>query len=155
MPVIAKEVGWGFSSEDARNLINAGISAIDVAGAGGTSWSQVEMYRAQTDIQRNIAATFVDWGIPTVDAIQNILTVKPTFPVIASGGVRNGLEIAKTIALGAKLGGMAGPFLRAAIDSTDAVTDVIWQTMRELQITMLCTGNADIASLATTPLIRT
>ncbi len=154
IPVIAKEVGWGFSAQDARNLVNAGISAIDVAGAGGTSWSQVEMYRAQTELQRNIAATFVDWGISTTEAIANVQAADPTLPIIASGGLRNGLDIAKTIALGANIGGMAGPFLRAAIDSADAVNDVIWQTIRELQITMLCTGCADLDQLARATLVR-
>ncbi len=151
VPVIAKEVGWGFAEDTVRRLIDAGISAVDVAGAGGTSWSQVEMYRAQTEIQRRVAATFVDWGIPTAEAV---LASKraggAAFPVIASGGIRNGLEIAKCIALGAHLGGMAGPFLKAAIESTQAVFDQVEITRRELQISMFGIGVDSIAALKQT-----
>jgi isopentenyl-diphosphate delta-isomerase len=86
VPVIAKEVGWGFAKDTAHQLAEAGIAAIDVAGAGGTSWSQVEMYRAPSEIQRQVAATFVDWGIPTSDAIRAVKQGAPEIPVIASGG---------------------------------------------------------------------
>lgn len=148
VPVIAKEVGWGFSEDTARQLIDAGVAAIDVAGSGGTSWSQVEMYRAQTEIQRRVAATFVDWGIPTSEAV---LAVKQTggagFPIIASGGLRNGLDIAKCIALGAIMGGMAGPFLKAAVKSLDAVLEQIQITQTELRVAMFCIGAATIDAL--------
>ncbi len=85
VPVIAKEVGWGFSKQDLSLLAQAGVSAIDVAGAGGTSWSQVEMYRAENDTHRELAASFADWGIPTVEAIQNTLAIAPDLIIIASG----------------------------------------------------------------------
>jgi len=119
-PVIAKEVGWGFSEENARRLAQCGVAAIDVAGSGGTSWSQVEMYRAPTQSRRRIAATFIDWGIPTAEAILNVKRGAPALPVIASGGLRNGLDLAKCVGLGAHLGGMAGPFLETAVQSTEA-----------------------------------
>jgi isopentenyl-diphosphate delta-isomerase len=138
VPVVAKEVGWGFSEEMARHLANAGVAAIDVAGAGGTSWSQVEMHRADTDARRRVAATFRDWGIPTAQSIQMIQQGAPHLPIIASGGLRNGLDVAKTIALGARLAGMAGPFLKAAVISTDAVLETIEITAAELRITMFC-----------------
>lgn len=138
VPVVAKEVGWGFSEEMARHLANAGVAAIDVAGAGGTSWSQVEMHRADTEARRRVAATFRDWGIPTAQSIQMIRQGAPHLPIIASGGLRNGLDVAKTIALGARLAGMAGPFLKAAVISTDAVLEAIEITAAELRITMFC-----------------
>ncbi|MCB0193728.1 MAG: type 2 isopentenyl-diphosphate Delta-isomerase, partial [Anaerolineae bacterium] len=151
IPVIAKEVGWGFAEDTARQLIDAGVSAIDVAGSGGTSWSQVEMYRAKTEIQRRVAATFVDWGIPTSEAI---LAAKEAggakFPIIASGGLRNGLDIAKCIALGAIMGGMAGPFLKAAVKSLEAVLEQIEITHTELRVAMFCIGAATIEALQNT-----
>jgi isopentenyl-diphosphate delta-isomerase len=147
VPVVAKEVGWGFSEDTARRLVDAGVSAIDVAGAGGTSWSQVEMYRAKTEVQRKIAATFVDWGIPTSEAILAVTRAAPAIPIIASGGLRNGVEIAKCIALGALIGGMAGPFLKAADKSLDAVLDQISVTQAELRIAMFCSGVETITAL--------
>lgn len=150
VPVIAKEVGWGFSEDTIRRLVDAGISAIDVAGAGGTSWTQVEMYRADSEIRRRVAATFVDWGIPTSAALLAAKRVSPDLPTIASGGLRNGLDIAKCIALGAELGGMAGPFLKAAVKSLQAVMDEIEITTTELQIAMFAIGADSISALQTT-----
>lgn len=147
VPVIAKEVGWGFSEDTIRRLVEAGVSAIDVAGSGGTSWSQVEMYRAETEIQRRVAATFVDWGISTSEAILAAKQAAPHLPVFASGGLRNGLDIAKCIALGAILGGMAGPFLKAAVKSRQAVLDQIQITQTELRVAMFCTGANSITAL--------
>ncbi len=151
VPVIAKEVGWGFSEENARRLAQCGVAAIDVAGAGGTSWSQVEMYRAPTEARRRIAATFIDWGIPTTEAILNIKRGAPTLPIIASGGLRSGLDIAKCIALGAHLGGMAGPFLKAAVQSTEALIEIIDIIHTELKIAMFAAGIPDVAALRNTP----
>jgi len=150
VPVIAKEVGWGFAQDTVQRLAAAGVAAIDVAGAGGTSWSQVEMHRANTPVQRQVAATFVDWGIPTSQAILVAKRAAPKLPIIASGGLRSGLDIAKCIALGAALGGMAGPFLKAAVDSLQAVLDQIEVTHRELKIAMFCTGTPSIEALQQT-----
>jgi isopentenyl-diphosphate delta-isomerase len=150
VPVIAKEVGWGFAGDTARRLIDAGVSAIDVAGAGGTSWSQVEMHRAKSEIQRRVAATFVDWGIPTAQAILAVKEAAPALPIIASGGLRNGLDIAKCLALGATVGGMAGPFLKAAVKSTQAVMDEIEISTKELRVAMFGIGAATIADLQQT-----
>ncbi|RME73797.1 MAG: type 2 isopentenyl-diphosphate Delta-isomerase [Chloroflexi bacterium] len=147
VPVIAKEVGWGIAEDTARRLIEAGVSAIDVAGAGGTSWSQVEMHRAATEIQRRVAATFVDWGIPTAESIQAVRRADAEIPIIASGGLRSGLDIAKCIALGATIGGMAGPFLKAAVQSLEAVLDEIEITTRELKISMFGVGAASLSDL--------
>src|SRR5512143_2903579 len=125
VPVIAKEVGWGISERTARLLKDCGVAAIDVAGAGGTSWSQVEMHRAKSESTRQLAATFVGWGIPTAESIRMVRRAAPDAMVIASGGIRDGLDIAKCIALGATLGGMAGPFLRAAAESTERADETI------------------------------
>ena len=151
-PVIAKEVGWGISPDAARGLLEAGVSAIDVAGAGGTSWSQVEMHRAQTASQARLAGAFVDWGIPTADAVLRLRQAHPSLPLIASGGIRNGIDIAKAIALGADLGGMASPFLRAAAVSTAEIIEVLGEIIAEIRICQFATGSPDLASLRRTPL---
>lgn len=151
VPVIAKEVGWGFSRDDARRLAEAGISAIDVAGAGGTSWSQVEMHRAANDHDKRVAAAFIDWGIPTAEAIQNVKEAAPGLTIIASGGLRDGIDVAKCIALGASLGGMASPFLKAAAKSVDDVVQTIDELKRELRIVLFVTGSQNIAALQSKP----
>jgi isopentenyl-diphosphate delta-isomerase len=147
VPIVAKEVGWGISASSARRLVNVGVDVIDVAGAGGTSWSQVEMHRAEDEGQAALAAQFVDWGIPTADALRKIHAELPEIPLIASGGLRSGLDIAKCIALGADLAGMAGPFLRAAAESSEAVVGLIESTKQVLQICMFATGSPDLGAL--------
>jgi isopentenyl-diphosphate Delta-isomerase len=154
IPVIAKEVGWGFSERDARNLANVGISAIDVAGSGGTSWSEVEYHRAPTSFHARVAASFADWGIPTADAVQYAKKGAPNLKIIASGGLRDGIDIAKCIALGAIAGGMAGPFLKAADQSVEAVDQLIRETAAQIRISMLCSGAASIEQLQKTPLLK-
>lgn len=153
VPVIAKEVGWGFNGRTARRLLRAGVSAIDVAGAGGTSWSQVEMHRAQTEFQRRLAAAFLSWGIPTAESIRQVRIEAPGLKILASGGLRGGLDIAKCIALGAEAGGMAGPFLKAASESLDAAVEAIRLTAREIQVAMFAAGAADIPALQKTLLV--
>ncbi|MCB9451758.1 MAG: type 2 isopentenyl-diphosphate Delta-isomerase [Anaerolineaceae bacterium] len=147
VPVIAKEVGWGFSEQNVRDLVSAGVQAIDVAGAGGTSWSEVEYHRAPTEYHAQIAACFADWGIPTAEAICNASQAAPHLPIIASGGLRNGLDIAKSIALGATMGGLAGAFLKAADQSVEAVDELIRQLSAQLRVAMLCSGHATISQL--------
>jgi isopentenyl-diphosphate delta-isomerase len=147
VPVIAKEVGWGFSEQDARLLSSAGISAIDVAGAGGTSWSQVEMHRAKTPAQARLAAAFVDWGIPTAEAILNIRRADANLTILASGGLRTGIDIAKTIALGASLGGMASPFLKAAARSLGDTIQTIHEVVHEIRVCMFACGAGSLADL--------
>jgi isopentenyl-diphosphate delta-isomerase len=152
VPVIAKEVGWGFSEQDARWLAEAGVKAIDVAGAGGTSWSQVEMHRAKDESQARLAAAFIGWGIPTSQAILNVRRAAPDLTVIASGGLRTGLDIAKCIALGASLAGMAGPFLKAAVRSLDETIQTIQEVRREIQVSMFASGAANLEQLGKTRL---
>ncbi len=151
--MIAKEVGWGISPGAATRLASAGVAAIDVAGAGGTSWSQVEMHRARTDSQKRVAAAFIDWGIPTAEAIQNVRRAAPDLPVIASGGLRDGIDVAKCLALGARLCGLASPFLKAAAVSVDATTAAIAELARELRIAMFAGGASNLTELQATPLV--
>ena len=146
VPVIAKEVGWGFSAADAHLLEECGVSAIDVAGAGGTSWSQVEMNRAQNESQKLLAGAFDDWGFTTAEAILNVRQAAPQLKVIASGGLRSGIEIAKCLALGAILGGMASPFLKTAVESFQKTVELIEITRREIQICLFGTGAGDIST---------
>ncbi len=146
-PVIAKEVGWGFSRQAARALADAGVAAIDVAGAGGTSWSEVEYHRAPSDFHARVARSFADWGIPTATAIQYARSAAPELPVFASGGLRDGIDIAKCIALGADLAGLASPFLQAASQSAEAVHELIRVLKAQLRVAMLCAASADIAAL--------
>lgn len=147
VPVIAKEVGNGISGIMAEKLIQIGVSAIDVAGAGGTSWAKVESERARDERQRRLGATFADWGLPTAECIASIRAIAPTIPLIASGGLRNGLDAAKAIALGANLVGMAMPFLQAAQESEAALHNLVEILLAELAITLFCTGNATILDL--------
>jgi isopentenyl-diphosphate delta-isomerase len=152
-PVIAKEVGWGISGDVAKMLVEAGIAVIDIAGAGGTSWSQVEMHRAENEIQAELAASFIDWGIPTADAIRNIRDLLSDIPLIASGGLRDGIDLAKCLALGADLGGMAGQFLQAASQSTEAVLQRIDLTARQLRVTLFATASRTIQELDNTKIV--
>ena len=118
VPVIIKEVGWGISPELAKKLTDAGVSMIDVAGAGGTSWSQVESLSNQDPSARKLAEPFTDWGIPTAECIRTIHEAHPEIRLIASGGIMNGVEAAKAILLGAGLCGMAARLLPAAAEGT-------------------------------------
>jgi isopentenyl-diphosphate delta-isomerase len=152
VPVIAKEVGWGFSAEDARRLAEAGVAAIDVAGAGGTSWSEVEYHRAPTAFHARVARAFADWGISTAESITLVRQAAPNLPIIASGGLRDGIDVAKCIALGAQLCGLAGPFLKAAAQSLEATDELIRELKTQLRITMFVAGAADIPALQRTPL---
>jgi isopentenyl-diphosphate delta-isomerase len=151
VPVVVKEVGWGLSEQVARQLADAGVAAIDVAGSGGSSWSQVEMHRATTEHQRQVAAAFADWGIPTADSLLLARRGAPALPVIASGGIRDGIQIAKAVALGATACGVAGPFLRAASTSTTAVTELIAVLVAQLRVAMFAAGAADVQALQHTP----
>lgn len=154
VPVIAKEVGWGISTRSARLLMEAGVAAIDVAGAGGTSWTQVEMYRLEDERRRRVAAAFRDWGIPTSHSLEMVRRLAPDIKIIASGGLRDGVDIAKCIALGATLGGLAGPFLKAADESVEKVIHTIEDLTREIRICMFGVGAARLEDLRNAQLVR-
>lgn len=147
VPIVAKEVGNGISAPMAQKLIEAGVSAIDVAGAGGTSWAMVESERAANPRQRQLGKTFADWGIPTAECVSGIREVAPDIPLIASGGLRSGLEVAKAIALGADLAGLALPFLQAATESITALHELVDLLMAEISTVLFCTGNKNLLEL--------
>jgi len=147
VPLIVKEVGWGISKETAQKLFEAGVDGIDVAGAGGTSWSQVEMHRLGDPFKAQIAGAFIDWGIPTADSILNARSVSADWVVFASGGLRNGIDIAKSIALGANLGGMAGIFLRFANESLEKTIDLMEMIIEQIRISMFASGSKSLQDL--------
>ncbi len=147
VPVIVKEIGWGLSVSTARKLIDAGVSALDTAGAGGTSWSEVEKYRVADDVRSQTAVIFNDWGIPLTESLISIRQLQPTFPLIASGGIKTGLDVAKCLALGADLCGIAGGFLKVASKSLEEAfthTEII---KNQLLVTMFATGAGNITEL--------
>ncbi len=153
VPVIAKEVGWGVSLQAARMLWEAGVSAIDVAGAGGTSWTQVERHRIPTEHGQLIAEAFADWGIPTTDSLLSIRQagVPEGKRLFASGGIRNGIDVAKALALGADLAGMARPFLKAAAISAEDAVELGKVILDQLRIAMFAIGAANLSQLRDTP----
>jgi isopentenyl-diphosphate delta-isomerase len=154
VPIIAKEVGWGISERTAKILSDCGVQAIDVAGAGGTSWSQVEMHRAPDEFTRQLAATYVGWGIPTVKSILNVKRATPKMTIFASGGIKDGLDIAKCVALGATLGGMAGQFLKAAAISTEKVVETTKLTKRQIEVTMFACSTGTLKELRQDKLVE-
>ncbi|MEP0908719.1 type 2 isopentenyl-diphosphate Delta-isomerase [Leptolyngbya subtilissima ST-M1] len=147
VPVIAKEVGNGISAPMVRRLVEAGVAAVDVAGAGGTSWARVESERAIDAHQRRLGQTFGEWGLPTADCIVQARRVAPTLPLIASGGLRHGLDVAKILALGADLAALAMPFLQAASESEEAVAALAEVLMAEIRTVLFCTGQESLTGL--------
>jgi len=153
VPVIAKEVGNGISVDAAIRLQRAGVKALDVAGYGGTSWSAVEAQRAVKQGKRPDTA-FAAWGIPTEEALVSVRQALPDIQLIASGGVRSGVDIAKAIALGADLGAFGQPLLAAALESSAKVIEFIAGVIHELKVSMLCVGAVDLTALRKAPLAR-
>jgi isopentenyl-diphosphate Delta-isomerase len=152
-PVVVKEVGWGIPPDDVRRLVDAGVAAVDVAGAGGTSWSEVERQRAGSHLA-NVAGAFRDWGIPTAEAVRLGRQAAPDATLIASGGVRQGMDAAKAIALGADLAGIAGPFLRAAAAGEERAAAFAAEVIDVVRLVMFCTGCAGVSELRGTPRIE-
>jgi isopentenyl-diphosphate Delta-isomerase len=157
LPVMVKEVGAGISREVASRLEMAGVSAINIAGSGGTSWAGVEKIRAdaaRNRIKIHLGELFWDWGIPTaISLIEAKRAVKT--PIIASGGLRNGLEVAKCIALGADMCAMAYPFLLAAAQSLDNLFEYMNLLLAELKSTMFLLGSKNIEMLKSSRYILT
>jgi isopentenyl-diphosphate delta-isomerase len=150
VPVIVKEVGFGISEETARQLADAGVAAIDVAGAGGTSWSAVEATRAPSSFLRDLAVAFWDWGIPTAESLERARRGAPNLPLIASGGIRDGIEVAKCIALGAILVGLAAPMLKLADRGVEATIEGIKLIEEQLRTAMFGIGAANLDALRNT-----
>ncbi|WP_295474995.1 type 2 isopentenyl-diphosphate Delta-isomerase [uncultured Pseudomonas sp.] len=147
VPLIAKEVGAGLSPAVAQALVRAGVQVLDVAGQGGTSWAAVEAGRARSEADRAVAMAFADWGIPTPESLVGVRRVLPEVPLIASGGIRDGVDAAKAIRLGADLVGQAAGVLREATLSTEAVIEHFQIFIRQLRVACFCTGSADLAAL--------
>ncbi len=155
VPVVVKEVGNGIGARDAQRLYACGVRIIDVAGAGGTSWSEVERFRQPDDQGRRVAGAFADWGIPTTECIRAVRAALPDVTIIGSGGVRSGVDVAKAIALGADLAGTARPALASAIDErgAEAVVEGLTAFIRELRVAMFCSGCPNLAALRKLALI--
>ena len=140
VPVFAREVCFGLSTETARRMIDCGVAGLDCSGAGGTSWAKVEAYCASTPRRRELGLRFGEWGIPTGRSILNVRAASATIPLIASGGLRDGIDLAKALALGADVGAIARPFLVKAHESEPALHQFIADTLEELRICMFGSG---------------
>ena len=148
VPVLVKEVGCGVSGETALILHELGISGIDIGGKGGTSWGYIEGLRSSSRETRNLGNIFRDWGIPTAYSVASVRQACPGLPIVATGGVRSGLDIAKAMAVGAQMAGIGLPLLRAALESEEAVFNLIGSYSRGLRITMMASGCQSLGQLA-------
>ncbi len=155
IPVIVKETGSGISAEDALELEKAGVKGIDISGVGGTSFAAVEYYRAKGEKKTGkslLGHTFWDWGITTVASlVETTQTVR--VPVIASGGVRNGVDAAKALALGASLTSLSQPVLHAAAKSVNDTEDALTNLIEELRNTMFVVGAENVEQLKKKPIV--
>ncbi len=140
VPVIVKSVGSGISPRTAGRLLDAGVAAIDVAGAGGTSWARVEGRRSEDSTREALAETFADWGYPTAEATEAVRSAFPGAVLVASGGIRSGVDIAKALAVGATIAGGGLPFLEPATRSADAVARHIDVMLAGLRIALFASG---------------
>jgi len=154
-PIIAKETGAGVSMEVAIKLESIGIDAIDVGGLGGTSWSSVEYYRAKDEKSKNLALKFWDWGIPTALSVAEV-RYATGLPIIATGGIRDGIMIAKALALGANLAGVALPLLKPAVNGdVEGVIKILQQYIDELRNVMFLVGAGSVKELKKVPIVVT
>jgi isopentenyl-diphosphate Delta-isomerase len=154
VPVIVKEVGGGISEDVAKKLFEAGVAGIDVAGAGGTCWSEIEGRRLKDEITAGVASAFASWGIPTSDSLTMVRKVAPELPVIASGGISSGIDIAKAIALGADAAGIGLPLLKLANNSAEEVQKHLVEVIEVLKIAMFCIGASNLGQLKYSPFLR-
>ena len=155
VPLAVKEVGHGIGPQTARKLADCGVAAIDVAGAGGTSWSEVEAYRHPDRAAARVAHGFADWGVPTALALIEAVGAAPELPIFPSGGMRTGIDAAKAIRLGAALVGTAAPVLGEATLTASAVRDHVSALIEQLRIASFCTGSANLAALRQATLRQT
>lgn len=154
VPVLLKEVGSGFSAKTVGKIGTLPIAGIEVAGVGGTSWAKVESHRTPVEHQQETGVRLSSWGIPTSESIQIIRHALPTIPIISSGGVRSGLDIAKSIALGANIGAMARPFLVAAQSGVDEVIQAIEGLKEELRTVLFVCGASSPQTLRDEAILR-
>ncbi|MEW6055830.1 MAG: type 2 isopentenyl-diphosphate Delta-isomerase [Bdellovibrionota bacterium] len=155
VPVILKEVGSGISETTALKMGELPIAGIETAGIGGTSWSKIESLRTQDLVQRSTGELFARWGVPTAESVVTCRQAFPQMTIIASGGMRNGIEVAKAIGLGADAAALALPILKAAERSVDEAVRAISQVIEELRTAMFVTGSASVADLRKKKLRRT
>ena len=146
VPVLLKEVGSGLSPLDIELGLKAGISLFDVAGTGGTSWSRIE-YQRRVSSKDDLGLAFQDWGIPTPVALKLTKPYRSQACFISSGGVRDGIDMVKSVILGASICGVAAPLLQPAMESAEAVIEVIERLRREFITAMFLLGMPDVASL--------
>ncbi len=151
-PVVVKETGAGMSAATAKRLLAMGVAAVDVAGAGGSNWATVEGERSTGDADKAHAAAFADWGIPTARSIAEVRAACPKATIIGSGGVRDGVDAAKAIRLGADMVGQAAGVLAAAMVSTEAVVEHFQTVIRQMRTVCFCTGSANLTALRKAPL---
>lgn len=149
-PVIAKETGCGLSRSVARRLLQVGVRHVDVSGAGGTSWVGVETRRARDD-QQMLGERFWDWGIPTAASVAQLDGLG--LEISATGGVGDGLAVARALALGATVGGIARPFLQAQARGRAALEAAVERVIREIRVAMLLTGSRTVMDLRQAPLV--
>lgn len=150
VPVGVKEVGWGIDGGTAKRLRGAGVAFIDVAGAGGTSWSQVEKFRSGDLVRRAAAEAFADWGIPTAECIREVRAAVPDAALIGSGGLNTGVDAAKALALGADLAGFGRALLEPAVHSEERLDALLERVEFELRIAMFGIGAGSIPALRNT-----
>jgi len=147
IPLFAREVCFGFSAQAARRLIDCGVAGLDCSGAGGTSWAKVEAFCAPTPRRRALGLRFGEWGIPTSRSILNVRSVSAEIPLIASGGLRSGIDVAKALALGADVGAMARAFLLRAQQGEAALHEFIEDVLTELRVCMFGAGAPNVRAL--------
>ena len=154
-PIIAKETGAGLNRDSAQLLINTGVKAIDVAGLGGTSWPAVEVERAKDKdaMKATLGRWFTDWGIPTAVATYEVAQIAGNVPIIASGGIRTGIDVAKAIALGAQIGGLALPVLAPAMVDATSVQRYLESVIHGLKAAMFLVGVSKLKDLRKAPLV--
>jgi len=157
LPVIVKETGAGIAAEEAKKLESAGVDGIDIAGTGGTSWAAVEYYRAKeigNAFLERLGEVFWDWGIPTAISLIEVAQ-SVHIPIIASGGMRSGIHVAKALALGASLASFSSPILHSALKGTKEVEKLLSFYIAELKNVMFLTGTSNIQELSKVPLVIT
>jgi isopentenyl-diphosphate delta-isomerase len=157
VPVIVKETGAGIAAEEAKKLEAVGVKGIDISGAGGTSFAAVEYYRAkrkENSLLHKLGDVFWDWGIPTAISIVEV-SQTVNVPIIASGGIRNGVEMAKALALGASMTSLSQPVLQEAIMGTEKTKNALSLLIEELKTSMFLIGADSVQSLQATPIVVT
>lgn len=153
-PIVLKETGCGISEKLAESFNNSNIAGIDVSGGGGTSWALIEAFRAKNPLQAKIGETFRNWGIPTAESLVMVKNSLKNKIILASGGIKDGIDVAKAIAIGADAVGFAQALLEPATQSVEAVEVRLTQIIEELRIAMFCLGIKNIQELKNTNLLK-